>query len=57
MTDANGPDRDRAELDSSMAKKDKDRMSNQMEEFEGPDRREVRGDECEPSQDPGIAKS
>ena len=52
-----GKDSDKAGIDSNMTKKEKDRMANQMEEFEGPERREVRGDECEPSKDPGVSHS
>ncbi len=49
--------RDRT-TDDSMTEKEKDAMSDQMEEFEGPDRREDRGDN-EPAtpQDPGVASS
>lgn len=43
--------------DDEMTKQEKDRMADQMEEFEGPDRREVRGDESEPPEDPGVAHS
>ena len=42
---------------SGMSEKEKDRMFNQMEQFEGPERKEVRGDECEPEKDPGVAHS
>jgi hypothetical protein len=45
------------ELESAMGKDERDRMSNQMEEFEGPDRREIRGDESEPAKDPGVSRS
>ena len=44
-------------LDSGMTGKEKDAMADQMEEFEGPERREVRGDHCEPKKDPGVAHS
>ena len=58
MTDAKADPRSPdTNLDSAMPEKEKDRMVSQMEEFEGPDRREVRGDECEPAKDPGVAKS
>ena len=30
-------------------------MADQMEEFEGPQRREIRGDDSEPADDPGVA--
>jgi hypothetical protein len=44
--------------DDSMTEKEKDAMSDQMEEFEGPDRREDRGDnESPPPQDPGVGSS
>jgi len=44
--------------DDSMTEKEKDDMADQMEEFEGPDRREDRGDN-EPlnPEDPGVASS
>lgn len=44
-------------LDSDMSKREKDRMADQMEKFEGPERREIRGDEREPAKDPGVAHS
>lgn len=44
--------------DDSMTEKEKDDMADQMEEFEGPDRREDRGDNDEPtSGDPGVSSS
>lgn len=43
--------------DDRMTKREKDRMANQMEEFEGPERREIRGDECDPPKDPGVSHS
>lgn len=45
--------------DDSMTEKEKDAMSDQMEEFEGPDRREDRGDNDQPSspEDPGVGSS
>jgi hypothetical protein len=44
--------------DDSMTDKEKDDMADQMEEFEGPDRREDRGDNQQPTpQDPGVASS
>jgi hypothetical protein len=56
-TPSAGKDSKEPGLDSSMSKKEKDRMANQMEEFEGPERREVRGDECDPPKDPGVSNS
>jgi hypothetical protein len=43
--------------DEKMTKSEKDRMENQVEEFEGPQRREIRGEEREPAEDPGVAHS
>ena len=44
--------------DDSMTDKEKEDMSDQMEEFEGPDRREDRGDNEPPTpQDPGVGSS
>jgi hypothetical protein len=46
-----------ADLDEDMTKKEKTDMADQMEEFEGPERREIRGDDKEPAKDPGVAHS
>lgn len=44
--------------DDSMTTEEKDDMADQMEEFEGPDRREDRGDNQQPTpQDPGVESS
>jgi hypothetical protein len=44
--------------DDSMTEKEKDDLVDQMEEFEGPDRREDRGDnEKSTSRDPGVSSS
>jgi hypothetical protein len=44
--------------DDSMTEKEKDDLADQMEEFEGPDRREDRGDNKQPTpEDPGVASS
>jgi hypothetical protein len=45
--------------DDSMTEKEKDAMADQMEEFEGPSRREDRGDNDRPSspEDPGVGSS
>jgi hypothetical protein len=61
-SDRKGPETGRgsntdAPLDSEMSEKEKGRMIDQMEEFEGPERREIRGDEREPPKDPGVAHS
>lgn len=52
-----GADSGKPGIESGMTEKEKDAMSRQMEELEGPDRREVRGDDCEPPKDPGISHS
>jgi hypothetical protein len=47
-----------APADEGMSEKEKDDMADQMEEFEGPMRREVRGEhEKPPPEDPGVASS
>ena len=53
-----GPDSDKPGVDSGMSEKEKDAMFNQMEQQEGPQRREVRGEEDqEPEKDPGVSHS
>jgi len=43
--------------DESMTEKEKDDFEDHIEEFEGPDRREIRGEHKEPAHDPGVAHS
>lgn len=43
--------------DDSMTKTERDDMADQMEEFEGPERREIRGDDKEPANDSGVGHS
>ena len=43
--------------DRPMTEKERDEMADQMEEFEGPQRREIRGDDTEPADDPGVSHS
>ena len=43
--------------DDSMTKKEKEDLEDHFEEFEGPDRREIRGEHKEPADDPGVAHS
>jgi len=43
--------------DDRMSRKEKEELEDQIEEFEGPDRREVRGTEKKHSRDPGISSS
>ncbi len=54
-------DRERGASDPSrqpeMSKEEKEKLVDQVEEFEGPDRREIRGDNSEPADDPGVAHS
>ena len=55
MTEPTPPGRT---ADDSMTETEKKDMVDQMEEFEGPDRREDRGDNEPPDpQDPGVASS
>lgn len=43
--------------DAGMTETEKTDMADQMEEFEGPQRREIRGDNKEPADDPGVGHS
>jgi hypothetical protein len=43
--------------DDRMSQKEKDAYVDKTEEFEGPDRREVRDDEQKHSQEPGVSRS
>jgi hypothetical protein len=43
--------------DDDMSQREKEDLEDQIEEFEGPDRREVRGTEKKRSQDPGVSSS
>ena len=43
--------------DDRMSRKEKEAFEDQVEEFEGPDRREVRGEQEKRSHDPGISHS
>jgi hypothetical protein len=43
--------------DRGMTEEEKQDLFDQMKEFEGPQRREIRGDDSEPPKDPGIAHS
>jgi hypothetical protein len=43
--------------DESMTRKEKEDLEDHLEEFEGPDRREIRGEHKEPADDPGVAHS
>jgi hypothetical protein len=43
--------------DDAMSPDEKEDLEEQIEEFEGPDRREVRGTEEKPPKEPGVARS
>ncbi len=43
--------------DDKMTKKEKEDLEEQVEQFEGPDRREIRGSDREPEKDPGVSHS
>jgi hypothetical protein len=43
--------------DDRMSQKEKEAFIDKTEEFEGPDRREIRGDEKKHSEDPGVSHS
>jgi len=43
--------------DDSMTRKEKEDFEDQVEEFEGPDRREVRGEQEKRPHDPGVSHS
>ncbi len=49
--------RRRPTLDTTMSEAEKESLIEQIEEFEGPDRREKRGTEKPQSHEPGIARS
>ena len=54
MTDPNPP---ATTPDDTMTEDEKEDLEDQVEEFEGPDRREIRGEHKEPPDDPGVAHS
>ncbi|HMA17193.1 MAG TPA: hypothetical protein VKS03_02040 [Thermoanaerobaculia bacterium] len=43
--------------DDNMTREEKEDLEDHLEEFEGPDRREIRGEHKEPAHDPGVAHS
>jgi hypothetical protein len=58
MTDPTGKDEKPPTPDDRMSREEKEAFEDQVEEFEGPDRREVRGDqEKKHSHEPGISRS
>ncbi len=50
-------DSNQASSQPEMTKEEKEKLLDQVEEFEGPDRREIRGEHSEPPDDPGVAHS
>ena len=57
MTDSKKPEARKPTPDDRMSRKEKEELEDQVEEFEGPDRREVRGTEKKHSRDPGVSPS
>jgi len=43
--------------DDRMSREEKETFEEQVEEFEGPDRREVRGEQKKSPRDPGVSRS
>ena len=43
--------------DDQMSRTEKEDFEEQVEEFEGPDRREVRGKQEKPAHEPGVSRS
>ena len=43
--------------DEKMTRREKEDLEEQVEQFEGPDRREIRGSDREPEKDPGVSHS
>ncbi|HMF08471.1 MAG TPA: hypothetical protein VKJ00_05000 [Thermoanaerobaculia bacterium] len=44
-------------VDEKMTRQEKEELEEQIEQFEGPDRREIRGNDREPKKDPGVSHS
>ena len=57
MSDPAGKDERPQTPDDRMSRDEKEAFEEQVEEFEGPDRREVRGDNKKPPHEPGISRS
>lgn len=57
MTDPPGKDERPQTPDDRMSRKEKEEFEEQVEEFEGPDRREVRGDQQKHPDEPGVSRS
>jgi len=59
MTSPGGKEERPETPDDGMSREEKDDFADQVEEFEGPDRREIRGDQDKekPSHEPGVSRS
>jgi hypothetical protein len=57
MADRTQPDEKSPTVDEGMSHEEKEELADQLEKFEGPDRREVRGSEKQHSSDPGVSHS
>ena len=57
MTDRTRADEKPPPADEGMSREEKEELADQLEKFEGPDRREVRGSEKKHSSDPGVSHS
>ena len=57
MTDPAGKDEKKQTPDERMSREEKEAFEEQVEEFEGPDRREVRGEQKKHSHEPGVSRS
>ena len=52
-----GKERRSAPAPRELGEREKEDLVEQIEEFEGPDRREKRGSDPEPPKEPGVARS
>jgi hypothetical protein len=57
MTDPTAREKRPVTPDDRMSREEKEAFEDQVEEFEGPDRREVRGEQEKRSRDPGVSNS
>jgi hypothetical protein len=57
MTDPTGKEDRPRTPDDSMSREEKEAFEDQVEELEGPDPHEVRGDQKKHSHEPGISRS
>ena len=57
MSDPADKDEKTQTPDERMSREEKEAFVEQVEEFEGPDRREVRGEQKKHSHEPGVSRS